>query len=217
MPRPRFLKLDPARRVQILERAAQEFSDHGYRHASLNRVIEALGLSKGLFYYYFDDKADLFAAVIRMVWETVLPDDLFDPARLDADNFWSTLRAFLLQSHARVREKPWLVGLARLLMAPAYDADFDPVVAAELRQAQGWARSLLQRGQQLGAVRTDVPLELLTDVLSAADQASDRWWLARWDQLTPEQREHLAEGTFDLWRRIAEPGRAPSGAQGEGR
>ncbi len=214
MPRPRFLKLEPARRTQILERAAEEFAAHGYRHASLNRIIDVLGLSKGIFYYYFDDKADLFSAVVRMVWETFVPGDLLDPARLDGDSFWPTLRAMLVESHSKVREKPWLVGFARLMMAPA-SGGVEPAIATELQQAQAWVRSLLQRGQQLGAVRSDIPVDLLASILGAADQASDRWWLARWDTLTREQRDQLGEQTFDLWRRLADPGRAPRGEREE--
>ena len=67
MPRPRFSKLPVLRQREILERAAQEFAACGYEHASLNHIIDALGLNKGVFYYNFDSKADLFAAVVQMV------------------------------------------------------------------------------------------------------------------------------------------------------
>src|SRR5512139_3840989 len=80
VPRPRFFKLDPERRRQILETAAAEFSEHGFRHASLNHVIEALDLSKGVFYYYFDSKADLFGAVVDLTWDLLVPSSSFDMA-----------------------------------------------------------------------------------------------------------------------------------------
>jgi AcrR family transcriptional regulator len=35
------------------------------RGASLNRILEQAGISKGSAYYYFDDKADVFLTVVQ--------------------------------------------------------------------------------------------------------------------------------------------------------
>ena len=49
--------------------ALDEFAAHGFHDASLNRIIEAAGISKGSMYYYFDGKEDLFAHVTRIEFE----------------------------------------------------------------------------------------------------------------------------------------------------
>ncbi len=206
MPRPRFAKLDPERQRQILERAAEEFAAHGYQHASLNHIIEALGLNKGVFYYYFDAKADLFAAVMRMVWDTAMPADAVALDRLTASTFWPTLRRLLQENHQRMREQPWMAGILRLMLAPAATSDADAVIAEQLSQAHAWGKQLLLRGQEVGAVRKDLPVDLLLDIVTRADQAADRWLLAHWDRLSPREREEMGRRTFDLWRRIADPG-----------
>ena len=74
MARPRFAKLDEATRRRFLETAAVEFAAKGFDGTSLNQLIERLGISKGSFYYYFDDKADLFSTVVDHVWSIFLPD-----------------------------------------------------------------------------------------------------------------------------------------------
>jgi AcrR family transcriptional regulator len=204
MPRPRFARLAPDRQRQILERAAEEFGAHGYTHASLNRVIERLGLNKGAFYYCFDGKADLFGAVVQMVWDRFVPNG-FDIAALDAASFWPSIRRLLRENHARIREEPWLAGIARLLANPPQSAAADAAISDVLTRGRAWARSLVQRGQEVGAVRTDVELDLLLDALMAVDQAADRWLLAAWDRLTPTEREAASVLVFDLWRRIADP------------
>ena len=56
MPRPRIARLAEDKRTRILEAAAKEFAAAGYENASLNRILEHAGLSKGAAYYYFDDK-----------------------------------------------------------------------------------------------------------------------------------------------------------------
>ena len=45
--------------------AMDEFAAHGFHDASLNRVIESAGISKGSMYYYFNGKEDLYAYVAR--------------------------------------------------------------------------------------------------------------------------------------------------------
>ena len=49
MARPRFDKLPAERRQAIIDAAARAFAEKGYAGASLNNIIELLGLSKGSF------------------------------------------------------------------------------------------------------------------------------------------------------------------------
>src|SRR5215813_12480608 len=92
MPRPRFNTLPTDKRQRILEAAALEFAGRGFEQASLNRIIETAGISKGAAYYYFDDKADLYATVVREGWRTLLPEGGLDLTRLGRTSFWPTLR-----------------------------------------------------------------------------------------------------------------------------
>lgn len=215
MPRPRFARLEPQRQRQILERAAEEFACHGYQHASLNHIIEALGLNKGVFYYYFDGKADLFAAVMRMAWQTTVPADAMDVGRLNAETFWPSLQRLLQENHRHMRERPWFAGILRMLLDAPHAAGLDAVIADQLSQAHLWVKGLLRRGQEVGAVRTDLPEDLLLEVLTGADQAADRWLLANWDRLTPEERQEAGLRTIDLWRRIANPPPASDAPEAE--
>lgn len=205
MPRPRFSRLDPARRQRILHCAAQAFAAHGYKGASLNRIIEALGLNKGVFYYYFDGKADLFGAVLQMVWDSFLPLQAFDVNQLDRDSFWPGVESMLRDNYARLRDEPWLAGLLRLLSSPPETTDMDAVVGELLARGEQWVRTIIEHGQRVGAVRTDLPVDLLLAVLTAADHAGDRWLLGNWERFDDGEREHLSLRVFDLWRRIAAP------------
>ena len=98
MVRPRFAKLPPAQQHAILRAALDEFAAHGFHDASLNRVIDAAGISKGSMYYYFNDKEDLFAHVTRVEFErlftTVGPVSL--PAAPGPDAFWSAVESYYL-------------------------------------------------------------------------------------------------------------------------
>lgn len=52
------------RRARILKRAGEEFLDRGFAEASMDRISDAVGCSKGTLYVYFDSKDELFAESI---------------------------------------------------------------------------------------------------------------------------------------------------------
>lgn len=55
---------DPEKRLQILAGARQVFLDRGFDGASMGDIARAAGVSKGTLYVYFQNKEDLFAALV---------------------------------------------------------------------------------------------------------------------------------------------------------
>jgi len=51
-------------RTRILEAGAAVFAEQGYRSASLDKVAERAGLTKGAVYWHFASKQDLFLAIL---------------------------------------------------------------------------------------------------------------------------------------------------------
>jgi len=205
MARPRFQNLDRATRHRILETAAAEFAARGFEGTSLNALIERLGISKGSFYYYFDDKADLFTTVIDHAWAAVLPAGGFDLDALDRENFWSGLEALMREARERVRENPWLVGVTRLMYEPPDVPGVRKVLAEKFGEARHWQAELILRGQRQGNVRDDLPAELLLALLVGADEAGDRWFVDRWERLGEAEIERLFGEVFAILRRMLEP------------
>jgi TetR/AcrR family transcriptional regulator, transcriptional repressor of aconitase len=54
-----------ARRAEILEGARRAFATYGYEGATVARLEEATGLSRGAIFHYFDAKLDLFIELAR--------------------------------------------------------------------------------------------------------------------------------------------------------
>ena len=204
MARPRFANLDLDTRHRILETAAEEFAARGFEGVSLNQLIDRLGMSKGSFYYYFDDKADLFNTVAGLAWAIVLPVEKLDLETFNAENFWSSLEALMLEARARVRANPWLVGFTRLMYDPPEIAGVRESLAEKFDEARQWQAELIRRGQAIGTVRDDLPVELLQALLVGADEAGDRWFVNNWDRLGEEEIEHLFEQVFAIFRRMLE-------------
>lgn len=65
MPTDAFYKLDESRREEILDAAARQFAEYGYRAASTNSIVKDLGIAKGSLFYYFEGKEDLYIHVLE--------------------------------------------------------------------------------------------------------------------------------------------------------
>ncbi len=205
MARPRFNNLDRETRHTILETAAEEFAARGFDGTSLNRLIDRLGVSKGSFYYYFDDKADLFSTVLDHAWGKVLPADALDVTALGVEDFWPQLEALMREARVKIRENPWLIGIARLMYYPPDIPEVRSSLAEKFATARQWQAELIRRGQQLGVVRNDLPVELLQALLTGADESGDRWLAANWDRFDDSEIERFASEVFDIFRRMLEP------------
>jgi AcrR family transcriptional regulator len=206
VPRPRFRKTDPARQAAILAAAAKEFAQVGYEGASLNRILAAAGLSKGAFYYYFDDKADLACTVLLWAYRDIFA--MFDRADLPdrARAFWAAIHRLTHDSLERLERVPYSNQLMSRL-GHAYVND--PQLAARMRKVVARATSaqvaIWKRGQALGAVRADLSPETLIGIGQGIKDALTRTWLGRDRVLTRRELARFADLQLDLVRRVSEP------------
>ncbi len=201
MARPRFDKLEPDKQEALLTAAALEFAEHGYRGASLNRIIERVGSSKGSFYYYFDDKADLLRTVVeRAVGRAMEEVQMPSLESFTAENYWERVRSIALESVPLMEQDTWWMRIMRSFYRLRDEPAAVDATAHVLDMGRDLTRSFFGRGQELGVVRTDLPLEFLVEVYLAADQAGDRWMLRHWDAMTESQRRELVAGRADLAR-----------------
>lgn len=60
MPNKTFNNLSNEKQESIIEIALKEFVMHDYDSASLNKIINEIGIAKGSFYRYFDSKRSLY-------------------------------------------------------------------------------------------------------------------------------------------------------------
>ncbi len=206
MPRPRFERLEPARQERLFEAAARAFADHGYDGASLNRVLEEAGMSKGSLYYYFNDKADFFDALLdRAVARMISDVGGFSIESLTASTFWPALDGFVERSARFFAGSGWAVRLLR-----AWPTLRGAPRERVLRLMRRVTSSVLQRGQELGEIRADVPLAYLVEATLALGEAGDRWLLENWDTFGAAERDHLVVLQMGMFRRMLSS-RVPDG------
>lgn len=202
-PRARLKELTPERRKQLLDPAEAEFAAYGFQGASLNRVLEAASMSKGQAYYYVAGKADLYRAVIERALERLMGSlETSYPDAASADEFWEQTGDFFHRLTLALQEDPKLAALARSI----YDGPETQAALSEpLARIQGHLDRRLALGRSIGAVRTDVPVSLLREVVFAAAREVDRWFAEHWQELSVEEALRVNETAVDLIRSMAAP------------
>lgn len=153
MPRVSQDHLD-ARRRQILEGARACFARHGVEGATVVRLEEETGLSRGAIFHHFRDKDALFLAVAEedatQMVEVVAEQGLVQVMRnllTDADPGWLGTQ---LEISRRVRT----------------DADFAAQWAVRLHAIEKASTDRLQRQLDAGVLRHDVPVPTLQRFLA---------------------------------------------------
>jgi TetR/AcrR family transcriptional regulator, transcriptional repressor of aconitase len=137
-----------ARREQILDGARRTFARHGYQGATVAKLEQEIGLSRGAIFNYFPDKWSLFLALVRSdrhrFYDALEQEGLDGLLRVLTEESPEWLGVYFELAH-RIRTNPELMeGLK----------DAAPEEAAR-------ALSLFDSWQRDGDVRDDVSLEAL--------------------------------------------------------
>jgi AcrR family transcriptional regulator len=142
------------RENEILQAAFEEFAARGYAATRLEDVARRAGVAKGLPHFYFENKAELFKAVLRRL---VLPDwgalevQLEEPDALTAE----MLRALMTMAYGRLVANARAHQLLRLLIAegPRFPELAEFYHAEIIGHAMGLLGKLLARGVERGEIR----------------------------------------------------------------
>ncbi len=184
--------LDSPKRRQIVDGAASVFQEDGYDGASMSRIAEKAGVSKGTLYNYFTSKSDLFTAYVeretadKIAW-VLEPDDSGEIGLL-LRRIARRLMSILLSQSSRtlnrilISEAPKFPHLARVY----YDAGqgrglkemsrwlqlqveqghlriADPTLAAEQFVALCRTRFWIRRCLEMEEAPTDADIEVIVD------------------------------------------------------
>ena len=184
--------LDSPKRRQIVDGAASVFQEDGYDGASMSRIAEKAGVSKGTLYNYFTSKSDLFTAYVeretadKIAW-VLEPDDSGEIGLL-LGRIARRLMSILLSKSSRtlnrilISEAPKFPHLARTY----YDAGqgrglkemsrwlqlqveqghlriADPTLAAEQFVALCRTRFWIRRCLEMEEAPTDADIEVIVD------------------------------------------------------
>ena len=201
-PSPRAM--DGTQQRRLLDTAHAEFAEHGFEHASLNRILERADISKGAFYYHYANKHALFHSVVVDSFGPLLAAAGRPPPADDAPSFWAHIEHWVDDLYAQLRDHPEHEALLRAAASVMADPRWAQAHEEIHKRIEAPIIATIQDGQRVGAVRTDIPAPLLAELVFAVDERLDRYMLLRDPANGPDLDEWRRIG-FDLMRRVAEP------------
>jgi TetR/AcrR family transcriptional regulator, transcriptional repressor of aconitase len=158
-----------ARRREILTGARTCFARHGYEGATVRRLEEETGLSRGAIFHHFRDKEALFLAVAE--------DDAATMVATVAEHGLVQVMRDLL---SRATESPadnageepevagWLGTQLEVSRRLRTDPEFAKRWAARSEAIAAATRDRLGRQRDAGVLRADVPIDVLAQFLELA-------------------------------------------------
>jgi AcrR family transcriptional regulator len=202
----RFANLEDEKQQAILQAAAEEFAEKGFEGASINQIIERAGISKGSMYYYFEDKADLYITTVReSIDRMVEQSGGFDVDALEASTFWEQLLDYSRRSLPQLEENPVFIQLAQTYFEELDSGEHPELIEPIEEYSVNWTVRFIERGQELGVIRSDLPVEYLAKMINAVGQAGDRIALETMEEEGAQAAKELVEEEIEMMKRMLVP------------
>jgi AcrR family transcriptional regulator len=154
-----------------MDLAARRFAEQGYHGTSVGEIVQGLGVGKGVFYWYFSSKEELFEEILREA-QNDLREAQRDAIRPESDAF-ARIEAGIRSSMRWLAEHKHLFSL---IQQAATESRFQEV----LRESHARSVSDLSRhvrdGIEQGVIRDEDP-EVLTNAVLGVIHALNRTFL----------------------------------------
>ena len=139
-----------ARRRQILDGARRCFAEYGYEKATVRRLEQAIGLSRGAIFHHFRDKDTLFFELARE-----------DAKRMAAITSRQGLIQVMRDMLAAPDEFDWLATRLEIARKLRHDPAFSRGWTERSAELAAATTDRLRRQKHAGRVRDDVPSDVL--------------------------------------------------------
>jgi AcrR family transcriptional regulator len=138
---------------RLIEAAAALFAEHGFDATSVDSVAERAGVSKATIYTRYDDKAQLFAAVVRRQISELFENLDFDETQGDA----SEVLLEVGRQALKLVLKPETTAIYRMVIAqtPRFPELGILMDREGFQRGQGAIARLLRKLSERGEVETD--------------------------------------------------------------
>jgi AcrR family transcriptional regulator len=158
----KLTKRGTKRREQVLHTAARLFSEQSYHGTTVGDVCDALGVGKGVFYWYFESKEALFSELLqdsllqlRRAQQSAI-ENVVDPVPRIAQGIRASIGFF--------RAHPEVVALIRI--AGRYE-EFQGVVERGQQIVVGDTANHIKEGMAVGSIRQGDPELMAHGILGA--------------------------------------------------
>ena len=168
-PKDTFSKVPAEKKLKIETALVKEFATKGYQKASLNTVVNELGIAKGSLYQYFANKEaiflyifDLFTGMVKMMLQR--PNGL----ESTEEELWAAVRRTILAGITFIDRYPEFYQLYLNVLFEHEVPLREELIARVRLFPMEYFGALVVRGQAQGGVSPWVPVTMVVFLIDAA-------------------------------------------------
>ena len=157
------------RRADLIALATRRFAEKGYHPTSVAELVEGLGVGKGVFYWYFSSKEELFRAILKDAQV-----ELRRAQRTALQGAGDPLAQIAAGIRASVHWTAQNSDLATLVAFAATDERFAPMLRRGEQIAIAETAKLVSTGIELGLIPDADPEVLATAMIGVTTSLARR-------------------------------------------
>lgn len=207
-PQKTFFSLAAEKQERLLKVATEEFATQGYQKASINRIVEKLGIAKGSLYQYFRNKEHLFLFIFSQ--GIYLAKKILKPIKEEKGDVFFKIKTSLKAGIEFIKKHPHIFHIYLKILFE----DKVPVRENLLKAIRFYSRDyllpILEEGKRKGEIREDIDLEMAAFMLDAMiERFLQAHVLPYLDAISIYQAdEKVLEKKIDIWIDILKKGLA---------
>ncbi len=164
-PQKTFLALPSTKQQRLLEAASEEFAQAGYHRASINRIVERLGIAKGSIYQYFRNKEHLFGYVFS--YGIKLAKQVLKPIETTQGPFFDKLKTSIKAGIEFIKKHPFIYHIYLKILFEEKVPGRERFIQAVRFYSREYLFPLLEEAQKKGEIKEDIDLEMAAFMLDA--------------------------------------------------
>lgn len=155
------------KKQELIEAAIDEFGEKGYEKASLNNILRAAGISKGTFYYHFENKEELYLYLISIFIEKkksffadyVKPEDL-------NKNIFELLKIMSRAGLEFAKQSPAINKFSEAFVKERGNEIYNKILKRFSFESDDYFNILIENAYLKGELRTDIPKEFTKHIIT---------------------------------------------------
>jgi len=154
------------KKQELIDAAMNEFSDKGYENASLNNILKEAGISKGTFYYHFENKEDLYMYMIGVLIDqkknffaqNISPEDF-------GKDLFTLLKVMIKTGLKFAKTNPSISKFSENFLKGTEREIFDKTLGKYSLEQDKLFASLVEAAYSRGELREDIPREFVKNMI----------------------------------------------------
>jgi AcrR family transcriptional regulator len=156
MPKQTFFNLPEEKKERLIETAIEEFSKQSFKDASITKIAENAGVSKGSLYQYFDDKKDLYKYILDIAGDKKKEYLISWMHQLQHLDFIEIIRELYIKGIEFAFDNPKLAGIANNFMKEK-DVKFkEEILGVGIERSNQFFEELIENAKKKGEVNREI-------------------------------------------------------------